>query len=307
MASFRLPMPTRGSSRGSYRSPSGRSPFGTRGGSSGGSGGLKLRLIIAIGIALFALISYYGAPGDENKVTGEKERVAFSDEAEEMQLGLQVMPQMMAQHGGASRDAGATQMVDRVGFRLLQALETHLDKAGRELPYKFNFHLLADRATVNAFALPGGQIFITEALFAALETEGQLAGVLGHEIGHVIERHGNKRMAQEQLFTGLATAAGTVGGDANSMRMAQMAKQMVSMKYGRDDELESDKWGVRLLAWADYDPRAMIGVMKVLEAASGSGGPPEMMSTHPKPANRVKYIEDVLASEFPDGIPEGQE
>jgi predicted Zn-dependent protease len=223
-----------------------------------------------------------------------------------MQLGLQVMPQMVAQHGGESRDPGATQMVNRVGFRLLQALQDNLAENGRELPYEFDFHLLADRRTVNAFALPGGQIFITEALFAALETEGQLAGVLGHEIGHVIERHGNKRMAQEQLFTGLATAAGTVGGDASSMQMAQMAKQMISMKYGREDELESDKWGVRLLALADYDPRAMIGVMKVLEEAAGSGGPPEMMSTHPKPANRVKYIEDVLQLEFPDGVPDGQ-
>ncbi len=308
MAGFRLPMPTRrpsgGGTQGSYRSASGRSPFG--GGSSSGTGGLKMRLLIAVGIALFALFSYYGAPGDENKVTGEKERVAFSDEAEEMQLGLQAMPEMVAQHGGESRNAANTDMVNRVGFRLLQSLESNVAKEGRELPYKFDFHLLADNRTVNAFALPGGQVFITEALFAALETEGQLAGVLGHEIGHVIERHGNKRMAQEQLFAGLATAAGTVGGDANSMRMAQMAKQMVSMKYGREDELESDKWGVRLLAWADYDPRAMIGVMKVLEQAAGSGGPPEMMSTHPKPANRVKYIEEVLAAEFPNGIPDGQ-
>jgi predicted Zn-dependent protease len=301
MAGFRLPMPTRGSSSGSYRGGASRGLFG-----SGGSGGLKMRLIIAVGIALFALMSYYGSPGDENKVTGNRERVAYADEVQEMQLGLQVMPQMVAQHGGESRDPGATQMVNRVGFRLLQALQDNLAENGRELPYEFDFHLLADRRTVNAFALPGGQIFITEALFAALETEGQLAGVLGHEIGHVIERHGNKRMAQEQLFTGLATAAGTVGGDASSMQMAQMAKQMISMKYGREDELESDKWGVRLLALADYDPRAMIGVMKVLEEAAGSGGPPEMMSTHPKPANRVKYIEDVLQLEFPDGVPDGQ-
>jgi predicted Zn-dependent protease len=71
-------------------------------------------------------------------------------------------------------------------------------------------------------------------------------------------------MAQEQLFSGLATAAGTAGGDMNSMRMAQMAKQMVSMSYGREDELESDKWGVRLCVRAGYDPNAMVGLMKVL-------------------------------------------
>ena len=130
---------------------------------------------------------------------------------------------------------------------------------------------MADPQTVNAFALPGGQVFITAALFRDLKTEGQLAGVLGHEMGHVIERHGNQRMAQQQLFQGLAAAGGVAGGDANSARMAQAVAQMVQMKYGRGDELESDKWGVRLTYLAGYDPRAMIGVMEVLENAGGAG------------------------------------
>ncbi len=76
----------------------------------------------------------------------------------------------------------------------------------RKNPYRFRFTLLADPQTVNAFALPGGQVFITEALFDRLQTDGQLAGVLGHEIGHVLERHGNKRMAKQKLFSGLAMA-----------------------------------------------------------------------------------------------------
>ena len=304
MAGFRFPMPTRRSSGGSYRSSrSGRAPFGT----GKGSGGLKMRLVIAAGIALFALMSYYGAPGDKNQVTGENERVAFAEEKDEIALGLQARQQLIAQHGGRSRNARAQQRVSAVGRRLLLGLEAWMDERGGTNPYEFDFHLLADPNTVNAFALPGGQVFITEALESRLTTEGQLAGVLGHEIGHVIERHGNKRMAKEQLFAGLATAAGTAGGDANSMRMAQMATQMISMKYGREDELESDLWGVRLCAKAGYDPRAMVGVMKVLEEAGGGGGPPEMMSTHPKPANRVRYIEQVLATEFPDGVPAGLE
>ena len=76
-----------------------------------------------------------------------------------------------------------------------------------------------------------------------LETEGQLAGVLGHEIGHVIERHSNKQMAKSQLIQGLATAGGMVGGDQQSMQMAQQAAQLISMKYGRDDELQADTVG----------------------------------------------------------------
>ena len=266
---------------------------------------LKMRLIIAAVIAAFALFSYYGRPGDENQVTGEVERVAFTEESEEVQLGLQAVPQMAQMHGGPSRSAESQAMVDRVGSRLLEALDKHLATQNRRNPYRdhFDFTLLADEKTVNAFALPGGQVFITAALFRDLETEGQLAGVLGHEIGHVIARHSNKRMAKDQLFQGLAAAGGVAGGDIDSARMAQAVAQMVSMKYGRDDELESDKWGVRLTAMAGYDPRAMIGVMKVLDAASRGQSPPEFLSTHPKPANRVGYIEQVSAEEFPEGLP----
>lgn len=270
-----------------------------------------MRLIIAAVIAAFALFSYYGRPGDRNKVTGEVERVAMPEEEQEEALGLQAVREMAAQHGGASRDRAATEDVKLMGARLLQGLQEQIDERQRETgeefenPYHFDFHLLADRQTVNAFALPGGQVFITQALFDRLETPGQLAGVLGHEIGHVIERHGNKRMAQSQLFAGLAAAAGAAGGDANSARMAQAVAQMVQMKYGREDELESDKWGVRLCVLAGYDPNAMVGLMKVLEESSPGGGPPEMMSTHPKPANRVEYIRDVIAQEFPNGLPPG--
>lgn len=286
-----------------------RPMFGVGGGSSSGrrSGGLKTRLMIALAIAAFALISYYGAPGDENLVTGRMERVAFAEEKDEVALGLEAAPQMVQQHGGLSRDEAAQQRVTEVGFQLLEALARDLREQDRSIPYEFRFMLLADQRTVNAFALPGGQVFITEALYRQLDPRrnGELAGVLGHEVGHVIERHGNKRMAKQALFQQLATAGGVAGGDVSSAQMSQMIAQMVSMKYGRDDELESDKWGVRLLVKAGYDPTAMIGVMQVLDKATGSGGPPEMMSTHPKPANRIEYIKQVIKSEYPNGLPRG--
>lgn len=269
--------------------------------------GLKMRLIIAAVIVLFTLFSYYGRPGDENQITGESQRVAFNEETDEVQMGLQAVREMAVQFGGADPDPGAQTHVKRVGDQLLEALDQSLEPGGRSNPYRdvFDFTLLADTKTVNAFALPGGQVFITRALYNDLETEGQLAGVLGHEVGHVIERHGNERMAQQQLFQGLAGAAGVAGGDAQSAQMAQAVAQLVQMKYGREDELESDMWGVRLTAMAGYDPRSMIGVMEVLDRASQGQSPPEFFSTHPKPANRVAYIKDVIAKEFPNGVPEG--
>ncbi|HEY4235011.1 MAG TPA: M48 family metalloprotease [Lacipirellulaceae bacterium] len=276
-------------------------------GSNQGMGGLKARLLIAAVIALFAVISYYGRSTSENPITGASEHVAMADAGQEILMGLQSRPEMMQQFGGQDPDAAAQDRVSRVGWKMLSAIEAKLATEGRKNPYHdaFKFTMLADPETVNAFALPGGQVFITRALYKDLETEGQLAGVLGHEIGHVIERHSNKQMAKSQLIQGLATAGGMAGGDQQSMQMAQQAAQMISMKYGREDELQADQWGVRLSAMGGYDPRAMIGVMEVLDRVSAGRSPPEFLSTHPKPANRIAYIKRVLETEFPNGVPDG--
>ncbi len=282
-------------------------------GGSGAGSALKARLLIALAIAAFAFLSYYAKSKDINEVTGEPERVALTDETDEIQLGLQAKPEMIGMHGGQSRNIAAQQQVQTVGWRLLEALDKELAKfnrenpgANRRNPYEeaFQFTLLSDPKTVNAFALPGGQVFITEALYAALETEGQLAGVLGHEIGHVLSRHGNKQMARQGMFQGLAGAIGVLGGTQESAQAAQMISATLSMKYGREAELESDDWGVRLCYQAGYDPRAMIGVMKVLEEAGGGQAPPEFFSTHPKPANRVEFIERAIEKYFPSGVPD---
>ena len=268
----------------------------------GGLGGLKLRLIIGLAMVAFTMISYL-AKSSVNPVTGESQRVGMSAESE-VALGLQAIPEMVAQHGGLDPDDKSQQLVDSIGQELLDQLNTRIRKQGGTNPYRFEFHLLADSQTVNAFALPGGQVCITQALYGRLKTKGQLAGVIGHEIGHVIARHGAQRLAKQKLTQGLVGAVGVAGGGYDSARLAQAVGQMINMKYGRGDELESDKWGVRLMTWAGYDPRSMIGVMDILEEASGGGGSqPEMMSTHPKPANRRAYIEEVIESEFANGLP----
>ena len=264
----------------------------------------KLRLALAGIIALISIISYYSVT-DENPVTGEHQRVNMTTN-EEIALGLQAAPQMEAEHGGLSPNPQARAEVDRVGNRLLGALSESLRRQGHNNPYPFKFHLLRDSETVNAFALPGGQVFITVGLYKELETDGQLAGVLGHEIGHVLSRHGAQQLAKQQLTQGLVGAAGVASGDQNAAQMAAQIGQLVNMKYGRDDEKQADIWGIKLSALAGYDPRAMIGVMKILDRVS-KGGPPEFLSTHPSPANRVECIEDEIHKEFPNGVPAGLE
>ncbi|QBQ54090.1 M48 family metalloprotease [Nitrosococcus wardiae] len=261
------------------------------------------RLVIAAIIALISFISYFSL-SDHNPITGEKQRVALSTK-EEIALGLHAAPKMLQQHHGLLPNQQAQAHIDRVGSQLIAALNHSLEKTGNKNPYPFEFHLLADKQIINAFALPGGQVFITAALYNRLTTEGQLAGVLGHEIGHVLARHGAQRLAKQHLTQGLAGAAGVAGGDIQTARMAQAVAQLVHMKYGRADELESDMWGVRLTAQAGYDPRSMLDVMRILEQASGGQSPPEFLSTHPKPTNRVAYIQQVINEVFPNGVPEG--
>lgn len=264
----------------------------------GRSGG-NARLLMAAVIAIIALISFFSSR-EQNPVTGETQYIALTPE-QEIQLGLQAMPEMMQQHGGEYPDPALQEYVDGVGFKLVN------NSAAANTEWNWEFHLLSDPETINAFALPGGQVFITAALYDKFDTEGQLAGVLGHEIGHVVARHGAQRIAKQQLTEGLINAVVVGSGDVNSAQMAAMIGQLVNMKYGRDDELESDRLGVQFMASAGYDPRAMIRVMEILAESSGGAAPPEFFSTHPNPENRIGRIQEAIQEVFPNGVPDGLE
>ncbi len=274
-----------------------RQPYGYGQRRSGGMSGIGLRLIIALVIAGISLMGYLGSRS-KNEITGETQYVDLSPE-EEIAMGLQAAPQMAQQYGGLHQDEGLRRSVDAIG----QAIVTK-SLAGKS-PYEFNFHLLADSQTVNAFALPGGQVFITAALLARLETEGQLAGVLGHEAGHVVARHSAEHLAKQKLTQGVTGAIGTASGSMSTARMAQAIGQMINLKYGRDDELESDKLGVQFMVDAGYDPRSLIRVMEILAEASGGARQPEFMSSHPDPGNRAERIQLAIDTLYPNGLPEG--
>lgn len=253
-----------------------------------GGGCLNVRVLMGLGMIVFSLISYYGS-ASENPITGEKQYVSVSVD-QEIGIGLQAAPNMMAQFGGLHPDQEAQDFIDYVGYQLVD------NGFARYSEYQFEFHLLADEKIVNAFALPGGQIFMTAALLGKLETEDQVAGVLAHEIIHVIGRHGAEQMAQSQLMQGISGAVVMASYDPNNPgamgagQMALMIGQLVSMKFGRSAEIESDVSGVCLMYTANYDPESMVRVMEILDEASSGGRPPEFMSTHPDPGNRIDNI-----------------
>lgn len=266
---------------------------------------LPFRIIVGILIAIGSLISYFSLKQD-NPVTGETQRIKITTE-QEVALGLQAAPEMAQQFGGLINDPQTRDAVEAMGEHIVR------NSDASKADYKFDFHVLADEQTINAFALPGGQIFITAAMLKLLRTKGELAGVLSHEIGHVIARHSAEQIAKQELTQGLTGAAVIASYDPenpSSMRTAAVAAligNLVNMKFGREDELEADKWGVKLMAAAGYDPHAMIGVMEILRDNAGGGRQPEFFSTHPDPGNRIQKIQQAIAEEFPNGVPGGLE
>jgi predicted Zn-dependent protease len=252
------------------------------------------RILIALLFVGGALAKYWlGTTKEENPYTGRVQHLAASMDTpeEEIAYGLNAAPQMAREFGGEVRDPQARALVQKVGQRLIDGT------AVRQSPYRFQFHLLADPQTINAFALPGGQIFITAALFKLLESEDQLAGVLGHEIGHVVGRHSTQQIAKSELINGIAQGAGVAMSDGHSSGSMQIARQvagMINLKYGRDDETEADSLGVKFLIEAGYDPEAMIGVMQILKDHAGKG-PPQILSSHPDPGNRIEHIREQIA------------
>lgn len=253
------------------------------------------RLILAGIFALISIITFLTSKAD-NPVTGESQHIALTVD-QEIALGLQAAPEMAAQYGGLEPDPQIQETVDRLGQRIVST------SAAQQAPYEYDFHVLDDDQTINAFALPGGQIFITNGLLQELNSESEVAGVLAHEIGHVVGRHSAEQLAKARLTEGLGGAAVIASYDPNNPSSAQTAQvamligQLVNLRYGREDELESDFLGVCFMNEAGHDPQAMLRVMEVLAAASeGQARPPEFFSTHPNPENRMAEIQNAIAN-----------
>ena len=250
------------------------------------------RLLFAAIIAIASIISYCGSRQD-NPVTGETQYIGITVE-QEIALGLQAAPQMAQEFGGLDPDENSQAIVDQVGNLIVQS------SPASQTPYEYDFHLLEDEQTINAFALPGGQIFITRALLDKLQTEGELAGVLGHEIAHVVARHSAEHIAKAQLTEGLTGAAVIATYDpdnpasANSAQVAALIGQLINLKFGRDDELEADYLGVCFMNDSGYNPEELLSVMQILAEASQGNAPPEFFSTHPDPGNRMERIQAAI-------------
>lgn len=252
-----------------------------------------LRFVAAALVALVALVGYCGRE-ETNPVTGESQRVAL-DAEQEVALGAQAAPRLAARYGGLEPDSAAQAALDAIGGRIVSRT------AAAGTPYRFDFHVLDDDETLNAFALPGGQVFLTMGLIRALGEDRRVAGVVAHEVGHVLARHGAEQLAKRQLAQGLAGAAAIATydpenpGSAAGGAIAAAIAHLVDMRFSREDELEADALAVRLLRGAGYDPEGLLEALDVL--ARSSSGVPEFFSTHPAPEHRAARLRTVIEEE----------
>lgn len=256
----------------------------------------KVTILVAIGAALLAGCAV-------NPVTGKRELMTVSS-ASEIQMGKQNYAPMQQSQGGVyDIDPALTQYVHGVGSRLAA-------QSGVALPYEF---VVLNNSVPNAWALPGGKIAINRGLLTELESEAELAAVLGHEVVHAAARHTARQISRGMLLQGLVFATAVASSDSDYGNLAVggagLAAQLVSMKYGRDAELESDYYGMQYMSKAAYDPKGAITLQETfvrLSEGRNSDWLSGLFASHPPSQERVNR-NIATAATLPAGGKTGEE
>ncbi len=231
-------------------------------------------------------------------VTG-RQQLNLVPESSLTQAGLQQYQEFL-QENEVIRGTAQSEMVQRVGQRVAQAVERYFREQGQSEAlqgYKWEFNLV-NQPEVNAFALPGGKVVVFKGLLDVANTDAQLAAVIGHEIAHVVAKHGNERMSQALLTqmggTALSAALSSQPQATQQLLMTAFgagAQVGVLLPFSRLQESEADRLGLIFMAMAGYDPQAAVEVWREM-AARGQGGGPEFLSTHPADQTRIKNIQE---------------
>ena len=244
---------------------------------------LKLKPLIGTLIVTLALVIKCGNH-TVNPYTKRFQNINLNTE-QEISIGLQSAPELIQKHGGLHNDQKLQTIIDDVGKKLLT------NNISKKTPYKFEFHLLANETTINAYALPGGQIFLTYGLLVHLKNEDQIAGVLGHEIGHVLGRHSAEKISKCEFWQSIATSTSLY---PKTYNLTNEDKKIPLLKNGLEDELESDELAVLFMINAGYNPKEMVNVMQILKQTSHNHNTPEFQSSHPNPENRIEHIKEII-------------
>src|SRR5256712_5319750 len=205
--------------------------------------------------------------------------------ADDVRLGRQAAAEAEQQFP-LLRDAEVTAFVESVGQRLVASIPPEF----RHPEFRFYFKVI-NASDINAFALPGGPMFVNRGMIEAARTEGEMAGVMAHELSHVALRHGTAQATKAQKYqvgAGVAGILGTIFGGPGLGQVAQAPFAVSFLRFSREYETEADLLGARIMANAGYDPRDLANVFRTIQAQGGGGG--GFLSDHPSPANRYARI-----------------
>jgi predicted Zn-dependent protease len=258
---------------------------------------MKYLQYTALALALLALVGLHTACST-NPATGQRQLNVLS-ESEEIRIGEKAEPEFLGEYGGPIPSPTIRQYVSRIGQDLAAQSERP------DLPWEFH---VVDSSAVNAFALPGGKIFITRGLLSKFQNEAQVAGVLGHEIGHVTAQHIGQQMSRGLILQGIGIGIGVAGSQSDQDWLTALGigtsvgGTLYLLKFSRDQETQSDELGLRYMTQLGYNPVGQLQVMKILkrEAGQRGGGGLEILSTHPMPDTRIDRLEKVIKKEYPD-------
>lgn len=244
-------------------------------------------ILLVISVVALIIFVFYFNKRQINSVTGNKQFVMLTP-SEEVSVGLQSAPQLASVFGGLHRDRSVQQRVKKMGHKLaLSMADTN------HLPYQFDFHVLADSSTVNAFAVPGGQIFLTLGLFQKLKTNDQLAGLLAHEIAHVIGRHTSEEMAKRNFLSGSMRVTTEKAGSA---QILEYVEEIIHVAYDKADEAEADAFTVKCLVKAGYNPFGLPQALKTLAANSADIQKPSFDDAHKITSERMDELNRLIAN-----------
>ena len=238
-------------------------------------------------VALVCVVALSDITTVQTRITPDKNRYT---PAQDVQLGQEAAAQVRKEMP-LLRDGAVDEWVQSVGRRLVRGIPPEYQH--KEFNYTFE---VVNQKEINAFALPGGPMFLNRGMIEAAKSEAEVAGVMGHEIAHVALRHGTAQATKGQKFQLGAllgqVAGAVVGGTAGAViaQGSQFGLGTYFLKYGREYERQADLLGAQILARAGYDPRQMANMFKTIEAQGGGRGGPEWMSSHPNPGNRYDAI-----------------
>jgi len=243
-----------------------------------------LRLRLGLFVALVTVSGVAVEPARADMFTpGVKDQIRLGDQA-----AAEVMKKYRVVN-----DSRAARVED-VGRRLLDAMSPK-DRG----PWDYRFHVI-DSKDINAFALPGGNVFMFTGLYNRLKTEDELAAVMGHEMTHVREQHwAHMAGAQAKRQAGLAVLLGLTHASSVWQNVAGLADSMLTLRYSRKDEDQADAGGLQDMVAAGYNPEGMLGLFQILQDSAGGGGGPSFLQDHPLTSTRIQHTRDRI-NQLPD-------